>query len=396
MNKYFSVLVLALISAIAMGQELQNARPQSVVSPEITNGKVTFRIRAQEANQVRLYGSWMSSFTDIEDLRKNTEGVWSITIDAPAPEIYTYNFVVDGVSKSDDANIFMQRDGRRFLSILLIDGPATAYYREANKRGNLDHVWYNSPAIGLTRRMFVYTPYGYADSNQQYPVLYLLHGGGGDEDAWSNMGRACQILDNLIEQGKATPMIVVMPNGNAGQQAAQTLMLPEKTFERDPSASQGYLSFEGNIYVNSIVKDIVPYIESHYRVIADSKHRAISGLSMGGGHTYYTSLRNPGLFSAMGVFSTGLFGMSSDAATYDPESEIPGILTNPKKWNDALDLFYITCGETDPRIEPTRKVVKRFREAGLNLEYAEFPGGHEWHFWRKSLTEFAQKIFINH
>ena len=394
-KKYIFFSVFVLVSIMLTGQEIQNFRPQQIVSPEISNGNVTFRIVAKDAKEVMLYGSWMSSFTARENLVKDAEGVWSITINAPAPEIYTYNFIVDNLSVNDNANIFVQRDGRRLLSILLIDGPLTSNYREANKRGNLDHVWYDSPTIGLTRRMFVYTPFEYNNSNTKYPVLYLHHGGGGDEDAWSNMGRACQILDNLIEQGKAVPMIVVMPNGNAGQQAAQTLFLPEKTFENnEPStANQGYLTNEGNIFINSIVKDIIPYIESNYRVIADSKHRAISGLSMGGGHSYYTGLRNLDLFSAIGVFSTGLFGMSSDAPTYDPESEIPGVIANLKKWNDASSLFYISCGENDPRIEPTRRVVKRFRDAGLNIEFTVLPGGHEWHFWRKSLTEFVQKIF---
>ena len=390
MKKYFSFLVFTLISVIASGQELQNFRSQQVVSPEIANGKVTFRIAAPQAYQVRIYGSWMTSFTATEPLARDTGGIWSVTINAPEPEIYTYNFIVDGVSVSDAANIFVQRDGRRFLSVLLIDGSLTANYREANKRGNLEKVWYDSPTLGLNRRMFVYTPYGYATSKQKYPVLYLHHGGGGDEDAWSNMGRACQILDNLIEQGKAVPMIVVMPNGNPGQQAAQTLLLPEKTFER--SGSSGYLTLESTYFINSIVKDIVPYIDSHYRVLAGVKNRAISGLSMGGGHSYYTGLNNLNLFSFVGVFSTGLFGMNAEA-NYDPESEIPDILTNPKKWNDALNLFYISCGTSDSRIEPTRRTVQRFREAGLNVDYIEYPGGHEWSFWRRTLQDFVQKIF---
>jgi len=395
---YFIILLFAILPTFLSGQEVQNFRPQQVVSPEIANGKVTFRIVARDAKEVMLYGSWMSSFTARENLTKDADGLWSITINAPAPEIYTYNFIIDGVSVNDNSNIFVQRDGRRLLSVLLIDGTASANYREANKRGNVDHIWYPSPSIGITRRMTVYTPFGYFGSNQRYPVLYLHHGGGGDEEAWSSMGRATQILDNLIEQGKAVPMIVVMPNGNPGQQAAQTLLLPEKTFNKNdyPALGNlGNLTFEANIYINSIIKDIVPYIESNYRVIADAKHRAIAGLSMGGGHSYYTGLRNPDFFSAVGVFSSGLFGMSSEAAVYDPESEVPGILTNPKKWNDAFSLFYISCGATDPRIEPTRRAVSRFREAGLKVEFEVYPGSHEWHFWRKSLTEFVQKIFVD-
>jgi len=396
MKKYIFLSFIALQSVFLSGQELQNFQRQQIVSPEMNNGRVTFRISAPNANMVVLYGSWMPSFTSREAMTKDANGVWSVTINAPAPELYTYNFVVDGITKNDDVNSFVQRDGRRLLSVLLIDGPLSENYREASRRGNLDQVWYDSPTIGFTRRMFVYTPHGYNRSTAKYPVLYLLHGGGGDEDAWNSMGRTCQILDNLIEKGKAKPMIVVMPNGNPGQQAAQTLLLPEKTFDRNdyPTLSNlGNLPFDANIYINSIVKDIVLYIEANYRVIADSKNRAIAGLSMGGGHSYYTGLRNLGFFSAIGVFSSGLFGMSRDATPYNPESEFPGILTNPKKWNDALSLFYISCGETDPRIEPTRRTVNRFREAGLKVEFMVSSGGHEWHFWRKSLAEFVQKIF---
>ena len=373
MKKYF-ILVLALISLTAVGQELQNFRPRQVVSPEISNGKVTFRIQAPEANQVKLYGSWMPTFTSVENLTKDAEGIWSITIDAPAPEIYTYSFIVDGVSKNDDANIFVQRDGRRFLSILLIDGPLTANYREANKRGNLDHVWYDSPTIGTNRRMFVYTPYGYSESNRKYPVLYLLHGGGGDEDAWSNMGRACQILDNLIEQGKAVPMIVVMPNGNPGQQAAQTLLLPEKTFDRnDPSFM--------NLYIHSLVKDIVPYIESHYRVIADPDHRAISGLSMGGGHTLAATNTYPGFFSYILPLSMGI----------REEQDVDAAFQAIKK--AGYKLYWVGCGTEDFVWESAKNLDAALTRNGLVHTFRVTSGGHTWSNWRIYLNEFATLLF---
>jgi enterochelin esterase family protein len=367
-------LFFALIPLLSWAQELQNFRPAQIVSPEIAGGKVTFRIAAPEANQVKLYGSWMASYTSSESLTKNAEGVWSITINAPAPEIYTYNFIVDGVSVSDAANIFMQRDGRRFLSILLIDGPLTANYREANKRGNLDHVWYDSPTIGTNRRMFVYTPYGYAGSNQKYPVLYLLHGGGGDEDAWCNMGRACQILDNLIEQGKAVPMIVVMPNGNPGQQAAQTSLLPEKTFDRnDPTIA--------NLYIHSLVKDIVPYIESHYRVIADPDHRAISGLSMGGGHTMAATNTYPGFFSYILPLSMGI------QANQDTDAAFQAI----KK--AGYKLYWVACGTDDFLWEAAQNLNAALSRNGLEHTFFVTGGGHTWANWRIYLNEFATLLF---
>ena len=191
------------------------------------NDSVTFRLRAPYATTVSMYGAWMPGYGDSIPLKRNAEYVWEVTIPAPSPEIYTYHFIVDGVTTSDPSNVLMQRDGTRYLSMLLVDGPRSENYKEANKRGSVSHVWYDSELLGINRRMTVYTPYGYETSKKtKYPVLYLLHGGGGDEEAWTSMGRTAQILDNLIEKGLAKPMIVVMPNGNPGQQAAVTLNLP--------------------------------------------------------------------------------------------------------------------------------------------------------------------------
>jgi len=373
MKKYL-FLVLVFMPLLSWGQELQNFRPRQVVSPEIADGKVTFRIIAPQATDVKLYGSWMPTYTSTETLTKDAEGTWSITIDAPAPEIYTYSFIVNGVAKNDDANIFVQRDGRRFLSILLIDGPLTANYREANKRGNLNQVWYESPTIGTTRRMFVYTPHGYADSNQKYPVLYLLHGGGGDEDAWCNMGRACQILDNLIEQGKAVPMIVVMPNGNPGQQAAQTLLLPEKSYDRNDPAF-------ANLYINSLVKDIVPYVEKYYRVIADPNHRAISGLSMGGGHTMAATNAYPGFFSWILPLSMGI------QANQDMDAGFQAIKTAGYK------LYWVGCGNEDFLWEAAKNLDAALTRNGLEHTFFVTSGGHTWANWRIYLNTFAPLLF---
>ena len=196
-------LLLFVCLLIAMGsfaQELANfSRRAPIISPEIGENTVTFRISARDAKLVRLYGSWMADYSSSINMNKDSNGVWSVSIRKPDPELYTYNFIVDGFNMNDANNIFIQRDGTRYLSVLLVPGKLTENYFEAKQRGNLSKVWYDSPTIGLTRRMFVYTPYGYETSGESYPVLYLLHGGGGDEDAWSSMGRARQILDNLIK-----------------------------------------------------------------------------------------------------------------------------------------------------------------------------------------------------
>ena len=379
MKKYLFFSVFVLVSAMLTGQEIQNFRPQQVVSPEFREGRVTFRIAAPQAHQITLNGSWMGSNTAAERLTRDSTGVWSVTITAPSPEIYTYSFNVDGVSKNDDANIFVQRDGRRFMSILLVDGPLTANYREAKQRGNVDHVWYDSPAIGINRRMFVYTPYGYADSNQKYPVLYLLHGAGGDEDAWSNMGRACQILDNLIEQGKAKPMLVVMPNGNPGQQAAQTLLIPETPIDRSNPAF-------ANAYPHSIVKDIVPYIEKHYRVIAEPDGRALAGLSMGGGHTVTTTTLYPGFFSYIVPLSAAVMQLAQrDQADVDAEFQAV------KK--AGYKLYWLACGTDDFIWDSSKNLDEILTRNGMEHTFRITDGGHTWANWRIYLNEFATLLF---
>ncbi|MBK7478392.1 MAG: hypothetical protein IPI69_00775 [Bacteroidales bacterium] len=250
-KKLFVSIICMSLFAVTFSQELANFRRTPIISPEIGEKTVTFRIRAPQAKLVRVYGSWMRSFDSSVNMNKDTAGVWVLTIPKPQPELYTYNFIVDGFSVNDANNVLLQRDGTRYLSVLLVPGDLTANYFEAGQRGNLHKVWYDSPTIGKARRMYVYTPYGYDSGTEKYPVLYLLHGGGGDEDAWVTMGRACQILDNLIEKKLAVPMICVMPNGNPTQEAARTLLLPETTYERgDPKFA--------NLYINSIVRDIIP------------------------------------------------------------------------------------------------------------------------------------------
>ena len=277
------ILLLAFAAMMAVGasaQELANfSRGQQIVSPEVKGDSVTFRLNANYATVVNLYGNWMANYTDVVPLKKGANGIWEVTIAAPEPEIYTYNFIVDGVNVNDPVNYMVQRDGTRYLNMLFIPGERSANYNEAAHRGTVSYRWYDSSLLGSNRRMTVYTPYGYENSKKSYPVLYLLHGGGGDEEAWSSMGRAAQILDNLIEQGKAVPMIVVMPNGNPGQQAAGTMGLPVKQIDtRAPE--------NANLFVKSLVTEIIPFIEKEYRAIPKKSARAISGLSMGGGHTF--------------------------------------------------------------------------------------------------------------
>lgn len=370
----FSVLCLFTFLGL-QAQELSNFRRAAIVSPEIGEKTVTFRLAAPEAKLVRLYGSWMKSPDSSVNLTKDSLNVWSVSIPKPATELYTYNFLVDGLVVNDANNIFLQRDGTRYLSVLLVPGDLTANYFEANKHGNLRKVWYDSPVIGKNRRMYVYTPYGYETGTESYPVLYLLHGGGGDEDAWSTMGRAVQILDNLIEKKLAVPMICVMPNGNPGQEAAKTLMLEETTIDRtNPKFA--------NMYINSIVKDIIPYIEKNYRAIAKPEARAISGLSMGGGHTISATNEYPGVFGYICPLSSGIGANQTDI-----DAKLQGI----KK--AGYKLYWIGCGSEDFTFAGNKTLDAALTKNGMEHTFFITGGGHTWANWRVYLNTFGQLLF---
>jgi len=380
MKQKFTFIVLCLFLAIgAYSQELANFMGrQPVVSPEIQDNDVVFRISAPYAYTVKLYGSWMENMNAAVDMNKDEQGLWSVTLPLPSPELYTYNFIVDGLSVSDANNIFMQRDGTRYLSVLLVPGELTANYFEANQHGTLSQVWYDSPTLGMNRRMFVYTPYGYETSKTNYPVLYLLHGAGGDEDAWSTMGRTCQILDNLIEKQLAKPMLVVMPNGNPTQVAARTALIPEKQVDRtDPSFADAY--------VKSIVNDIVPYIEKNYRVDARPRSRAIAGLSMGAGHTIRCTNLNPGFFDYICPLSNGIRVTDENRADYDAQFQAL------KK--AGYRLYFLACGESDFLIESARMLDETLTRNGLKHTFFVNEGGHTWSNWRIYLNAFAPQLF---
>jgi enterochelin esterase family protein len=305
-------------------------------------------------------------------LQKGTDGIWSVTVDAPSPEIYTYNFVVDGVSINDPHNFMVQRDGTRYLNMLFVSGERSENYFEANRRGTVAYKWYDSEILKMNRRLTVYTPYGYEkNSRTKYPVLYLLHGAGGDEEAWTSMGRAAQILDNLIEKGLAEPMIVVMPNGNPNQQAAQTLGLPTSNLNfRDPALQ--------NAYVKSLCEEIVPFIEKEYRVLAKPESRAIAGLSMGGGHTITATNLYPDMFDWICPLS---------AAGNSTAEQINAL----KK--AGVRLYFLACGTDDFLWEGSVTLDKTLTECGLDHVFFKSDGGHVWANWRHYLNSFAPLLF---
>ena len=376
MKKILAICASLLLTAGAMfAQELANfnfgGRGARVVSPEIQGDSVTFRLRADYATMVRLSGSWMENpYGAGEEMRRVANNVWEYKCPLPSPEIYTYNFIVDGVAVNDPLNIQVQRDGTRFLNMLVVPGKRTENYGEANQRGTVKYMWYDSQSLGLNRRMVVYTPYGYENNPKaKYPVLYLLHGGGGDEEAWTSMGRAAQILDNLIEKGLAKPMIVVMPNGNAGQQAAATLNVATKQVS------------EQNAYVNSLVKEIIPFIEKNFRAIPKADSRAIAGLSMGGGHTLSATALYPGTFGYICPLSIG------SQRSEQLDAQLQGI----KK--AGYKLYWFGCGKEDFLWQSAQQLDAALTANGLEHTFFVSDGGHVWANWRLYLNTFAQLLF---
>ena len=373
MRKILLIAAIAVLTGTsAMSQELTNFNfrgRQRVVSPQVDGDKVTFRLSANHATAVNLTGNWLRGAVA---LQKGTDGIWSVTVDAPSPEIYTYNFVVDGVSINDPHNFMVQRDGTRYLNMLFVSGERSENYFEANQRGTVAYKWYDSEILKMNRRLTVYTPYGYEkNSRTKYPVLYLLHGAGGDEEAWTSMGRAAQILDNLIEKGLAEPMIVVMPNGNPSQQAAQTLGLPTSNLNfRDPALQ--------NAYVKSLCEEIVPFIEKEYRVLAKPESRAIAGLSMGGGHTITATNLYPDMFDWICPLS---------AAGNSTAEQINAL----KK--AGVRLYFLACGTDDFLWEGSVTLDKTLTECGLDHVFFKSDGGHVWANWRHYLNSFAPLLF---
>ena len=391
MKHFFTTVALCLSIAGAMNaQELANfnfgGRQKPVISPEIQNDSVTFRLKADYATVVKLSGSWMPNpWGGTIDMQRGENNVWEVKIPLPEPEIYTYNFVVDGVAVNDPQNVYVQRDGTRYLPMLIVPGERTENYGEATKHGTVSHPWYHSELLGMDRRLTVYTPYGYeANPKKKYPVLYLLHGAGGDEEAWTSMGRTAQILDNLIEKGLAEPMIVVMPNGNANQAAARTLGIPEKPmqmrWDRDAIAkmSEAERDLLMNGYVRSLCTEIVPFIEKNFRAIAKPASRAIAGLSMGGGHTISASVLYPELFDYICPLSA-----AGDAT--------PEQLAALKK--AGVKLYFLACGNTDFLFQRAEDMHAKLNELDFPHEYFVSDGGHVWSNWRLYLNTFAQKLF---
>ncbi len=385
MKKIFSFTLFLCVAMSVFPQEnIDFSKRKEIVSPEISaDNAVTFRLMANDAKKVEINGDFLSPASKAE-LTKNGDGVWTYTSSKLPSELYSYWFTVDGVKVIDPNNAFLIRDVATVVNIFLVgNGKADLYKTTDVPHGTVSRRWYASPTLKTTRRLTVYTPPGYEDSKNTYPVLYLLHGAGGDEEAWIALGRTAQIMDNLIAQKKAKPMLVVMTNGNAGQTAApgESSAKMEKPIFLQPDM------FSGN--TEMAYPDVVKFIESAYRVKKEKNARALAGLSMGGMHTIAISANNPDMFGYMGVFSSAmLWPKDSKSAAYQNFDE------KLKMQKDkGYKLYWIGIGKTDFLYQQDVDFRKKLDAIGFKYTYKESEGGHSWSNWRDYLTEFAPLLF---
>lgn len=388
MSKPRSLLVSLLflgLTAVLAQESLQN---QPLVSPEVgEDGRVTFRLKAPEAVSVRVTGNWMprEGFGRAsEALERGAEGLWTLTTGVLPSELYRYNFIIDGVTTTDPSNVHLVRDVASISNIFIVPGgKGDRYSVQSVPHGTVSKRWYDSPVLGKSRRMTVYTPPGYEKSGKDYPVLYLLHGAGGDEEAWSDLGRATQILDNLIASGEAQPMIVVMPNGNVAQEAApgeSSEGMPQPVFMMPRTMDGGY---------EASFRDVIDFVEANYRAKADKKNRAIAGLSMGGFHSLHISRYYPETFDYVGLFSPVILPRGNP--TSPVYQDLDQTLTAQK--DNGYELYWIGIGKDDFLFDEVTAYRGRLDRLKVPYTYLETEGGHEWPLWRDYLWVFAPRLF---
>jgi enterochelin esterase-like enzyme len=341
--------------------------------PEVLDdGRVTFRLHAPEATEVML-----NMQTDVGpspaakpvEMTKDAAGVWSTTLGPLKPNFYGYGFIIDGASVPDPANRNIWSGTNSAWSSVFVPGPEADFMAEASvPHGCWATLRYISKVTGTHRQMQVYTPPGYGRSGQSYPVLYLSHGGGGNDTDWIACMRANYIMDNLIAQGKAKPMIIVMPDGNVGS-------IPQAGAD--------------DIYPEELLGSVIPAAEANFRIAPGPKNRALAGLSLGGLWTLNTMLQRPGSFAYYGIFSSGWF----DSIREDLQKNHSDRLANPTI-NKETRLIWITCGgPEDVAYKNNLAMVEVFKKYQINHTFIQGTGGHVWDIWRKNLRDFAPLLF---
>lgn len=385
-NEIRHVIRMVLLLAVPFMTEAQR-RPSKIVSPEVlSDNSVIFKVYAPKAADAKVVGTWNRRFAPDVMIKKDT--LWEVKVGPIPSDMYEYDIVIDGIPMLDPLNKAVTRDGAYIQSRLMVPGGLGDIIDvKPVPHGDLKAVWYDSPSIGTQqRRMFIYTPPNYDKSNKKYPVLYLLHGGGGDEEVWVSRGRANYIVDNLIASGKAEPMIVVITNGDVNNVGA-VLDRPAFVQKKD---NTGIGAMATGVFEKSLVNDVIPYIESNYRVIADADHRAITGFSMGGFHTQNITNANPTLFKYIGVMSMGLWSASRNDPNFDKNAYITQLKAlqkaNPK-------VYWIGMGTDDFLYKSGVELRKLYDEIGFKYSYRENIGNHDWNSWRMYLSEFAPMLF---
>jgi len=377
-RKFFGLAILnmaVVLAAFMAPASPAQTPPPPVISPEVhADRSVTFRLRAPNDKEVSVS---IEGVPKPIAMQKDDQGVWSVTTDPMAPDYYGYSFIADGVGMFDPSNHAVKPNFLYRASELYVPGAASASWEVAAvPHGEIHHHFYKSGVVGDDRGYYVYTPPGYDPRGKQtYPVLYLLHGFSDDASAWTAVGRANVILDNLIAQGKAKPMLVVMPLGYG----APEVLLPNSGVFRDRSLTDR--NFDR--FREALVTEVIPRVEAAYSVIKDRNSRAIAGLSMGGSESLLTGLNNLDKFGWIGAFSTG-------GITEEFDKEFPAV--NPKS-TESLHLLWIACGTDDRLIDINRKVRAWLASKNIKHVDMETPGYHTWMVWRRNLTEFSSLIF---
>lgn len=376
-----------VVAVAAMAQQNVGFREGSVVSPQINeDNSVTFRLRADAAGHVTVIGDWAANGGRGE-MTRNADGVWTYTTPVLPSEMYTYRIDVDGVVNLDPLNPFTRRDVGNVYSVFYIGGGCGDYYQVHDvPHGDVVTTWYHSDSAGADRRLSVYLPPCYGKEGRKYPVLYLLHGSGGDETAWLDLGHVARIMDNLIARGEAEPMIVVMPNGNFSKQAAPG-ETPENLAFR-PVMTNMLTDYKNGAYEMAFT-EIIGFIDNKYSTIPDRQHRAIAGLSMGGFHSLYIALNYPGWFDYVGLFSAGLMtDLNTDREAYRDEDAKLARLSEL-----GCKLFWIGIGKDDFLYEANTDFRKRLDSMGFDYIYHESERGHIWANWRQYLLLFVPQLF---
>jgi enterochelin esterase-like enzyme len=368
MTRIFVVLLLTatLISA-------QNQPPPRLVSPEVAaDNRVTFHFRAPNAKEVLLALEGAKPVP----MQKDDQGVWSLTTDPLPPDLYGYSFLADGVGLIDPYNHVMKPNLLFTQSLVQVPGAGLPWEVADVPHGKIDHHFYKSNVVGDQRDFYVYTPPAYDPrAKQTYPVLYLLHGFSDDASGWTAVGRANLILDNLIAQGKAKPMLVVMTLGygapevvNAGAGGFSNQELRKRNFDK---------------FTEALLSEVIPQVEAGYRAKKDRESRAIAGLSMGGAESLLTGLNHIDQFAWVGAFSSG--GITEDFTGQFP--------TLDSKANSKLHVLWIACGTEDHLIDINRKFRAWLKSKDVNHTNIETPGMHTWMVWRRNLADYASLIF---